>query len=379
MPLPTFSGFQTTIPRPSTPPICPIQSEPPLEVARRRLYNTCLTRDQKIRVQTLNETGLFDIHGIARQLNITYAQVINTLNSQQLTPQFRKRGRHLKIHSQKMQEIINFVRMSRKNRQTSPARLHSLFFPDNDVSLRTLIKTMHHYNYRRCVAIAKPPLSQKNIDNRLAWALEHVDWTIKEWESILWSDETWVNHSHRKRRIWRMPGEEHNETCIVNSGKMKGWMWWGTFHGSTKGPAVFWEPSWGTIGALSYRVSLLSHVKEYIEQYRTETGKELFFMQDNAGGHAVWSSRDWLEYHRIPYMHWPAYSPDLNPIEKVWNKMKGWIARNYPDGSTRIVQNRRIVREAWDAVGADVLREQIQNMHQRCLDVIAAGGQHTTW
>ncbi|KAF5858585.1 hypothetical protein ETB97_003978 [Aspergillus alliaceus] len=25
-----------------------------------------------------------------------------------------------------------------------------------------------------------------------------------------------------------------------------GWMFWGSFHGTTKGPMVFWEKEWGT-------------------------------------------------------------------------------------------------------------------------------------
>ena len=49
---------------------------------------------------------------------------------------------------------------------------------------------------------------------------------------------------------------------------------------------------------------------------------ELFFMQDNAPGHAAEYTIQELKDRGIPVIEWPPYSPDLNPIEVVWNIMK---------------------------------------------------------
>ena len=47
---------------------------------------------------------------------------------------------------------------------------------------------------------------------------------------------------------------------------------------------------------------------------------------------------------------WPAYSPDLNPIETVWDKMKDWIQGNYGE-KLNYNQLRAAVNAVWDHAG----------------------------
>lgn len=97
--------------------------------------------------------------------------------------------------------------------------------------------------YSRRIALRKPPITEPNRVARLTWAHEHLHWSKEQWCEILWSDETWVTAGHH-RKIWitRKPSEELDPTCIIEKVQRKsGWMFWGCFHGNTRGPSLFWE------------------------------------------------------------------------------------------------------------------------------------------
>lgn len=52
-------------------------------------------------------------------------------------------------------------------------------------------------------------------------------------------------------------------------------------------------------------------------------------MQDNAPAHASKETLAELWERGIIYIEWPPFSPDLNPIKAVWNRMKDYIQLHY--------------------------------------------------
>jgi hypothetical protein len=62
----------------------------------------------------------------------------------------------------------------------------------------------------------KAPITEANRKIRLAWAEEHVKWTMDQWYRILWTDETWITGGrHTRTWVTRRAGEEWDPTCIV--------------------------------------------------------------------------------------------------------------------------------------------------------------------
>ena len=50
-------------------------------------------------------------------------------------------------------------------------------------------------------------------------------------------------------------------------------------------------------------------------------------VMDNMRSHHTQAIKDLLEQAGVQYLYLPPYSPDLNPIEKMWSKLKAFLKK----------------------------------------------------
>ncbi|KFM61350.1 Transposable element Tcb2 transposase, partial [Stegodyphus mimosarum] len=94
---------------------------------------------------------------------------------------------------------------------------------------------------------------------------------------------------------------------------------------------------------------LLSHLR----LFRGAIGPDIIFMDDNARPHRTLAVEELLENEDITRMDWPAYSPDLNLIEHVWDALGRRIAaRLHPPENTQ--QLKQMLIEEWALLQYDV-------------------------
>jgi transposase len=105
-------------------------------------------------------------------------------------------------------------------------------------------------------------------------------------------------------------------------------------------------------------------------------------MEDNAPPHKAKSTTDYyMQYPGYAYFYrikWPASSPDLNPIENVWQLLKARI-RARPTYPTTLAEMEAAVIEEWEHLEVEDFAGFINSMPERIEAVIAAGGGHTRW
>ena len=107
-------------------------------------------------------------------------------------------------------------------------------------------------------------------------------------------------------------------------------------------------------------------------------------MQDNAPIHTAKIVKKWLEDKGIKLMEWPSYSPDLNPTEHCWARMKEWIYKHHPE-LLNLPKNEDEVKkalsdaleEAWEAIGRDYPDALLNSMPNICEAVDKVKAWHT--
>ncbi|GFU57062.1 transposable element Tc1 transposase [Trichonephila clavipes] len=131
------------------------------------------------------------------------------------------------------------------------------------------------------------------------------------------------------------------------------------------GPTIFY------ISVVHIYEVLLPHVR----LFRGAVGDKFVFMDDNATCHRTLAVQDCLDSEGIQRLVWPARSPDLNPIENVWDALGRQVAgRNYPPTNKNTLI--RALTEEWDKLPQQLLDNVAQSMIRRVECCITLHGGH---
>ncbi len=147
-------------------------------------HKPILTRDQCITIQALREHSHKTYAEIAKDVKCTCFQVQYAIHHR-VTPQKYLCGRHLLLSEIEINNLIDFICVSRKNRRMTWLELAVIW----NCSEKAISSALKSEGFFRRVARKKPPISEANRIKRLIWAKEHLDWKIEQWATILWTDE----------------------------------------------------------------------------------------------------------------------------------------------------------------------------------------------
>ena len=103
-------------------------------------------------------------------------------------------------------------------------------------------------------------------------------------------------------------------------------------------------------------------LRPFIAERRRQGASHKWFQQDGAAIHTSKATRAFLEESGLETFRWPAKSPDLNPIERVWAHVQKAVGKMHPLTPKELVT---AVKKAWKEMPQTTVNAIVANFDDR--------------
>ena len=163
------------------------------------------------------------------------------------------------------------------------------------------------------------------------WCRCHVTWTRRQWSHVMFTDESRfsLDHNDGQVQVWRRRGEQLWDKCIKEVTPFGGGsvMVWARFSAHHRTPLHHVQ---GNLNGQRYRDEIL---RPLVVPALQQIGQQAVLQDDNARPHRAWVVITFLQQAGVNRLDWPACSPDLNPIENLWDHLEQRVVRNHPSAA----------------------------------------------
>lgn len=314
---------------------------------------------------------------ISDRVNAVYSVVRRTWLRYRDTNTFHRRrgqGRH-RVTTGRTDRAI--VRSARRDPYVTARQLqnhHRDRTGRNRVSCQTIRNRLHEGELRSRQPTRVPALTPDHRRARLTYARTYGTWTNRQWRNVLFTDESryCLYGNDRRRRVWRRRGERFTQRFMQENRAFGGGsvMVWGGISINGRTELVLVPPP--GLNAQRYVDEIL---RPHVLPVRRRVGRAFSLMQDNATCHNARLTTAFLQRRNIEVLPHPPRSPDLNPIEHVWDIL-GRRLRDLPNQPANLADLFQRLREIWNALPQEQIRNCI-NMQDRLAEVVRNRGGNT--
>jgi len=243
------------------------------------------------------------------------------------------------------------------------------------ISGQTVRNRLHDAGLTARMPYRGPVLTSRHRQARLQWALTHRHWTLRNnWQHVIFSDESrfMLSRHDRRRRVYRRVNERYHPNCVDEAPPHGGGgvMVWGAISHTRRSALVRVE---GTLNARRYVDNIL---EPHLLPLLADPGG--VFQQDNARPHTARLTMDFLDLHNVNTLPWPSMSPDLNPIEHLWDELDRRVRARARTPTTQ-KELFEALQEEWNNIPLQRVQALTISMPRRCQAVNASRGGHTRY
>lgn len=318
------------------------------------------------------------IRYVSRDLRVSPSVIQRLWNRFRETGQYvRKAGQGRKRKTTQNQDRFLVLSSLRKRTATARDLLNDLRRAHGiEISDQTVRNRLKEANLKPRRPVRKPRLTRHHKAARMRFAREHRDWQLRHWTPVLFTDESRfrLTRCDGRVRVYRRPGERYSAATIqeVDRFGCGSVMVWAGISIDNRTDLV----------VIPERLTAIRYIENVLEDHVVPAaygvGPNFILMQDNARPHTAAITRNFLQEREIQLMEWPALSPDLNPIEHVWNQLDRSV-RKRPNAPQTIQELTQALIEEWENIPQESLHRLVRSMPRRCEEVIRARGGHTRY
>lgn len=306
----------------------------------------------------------------------TVRNIVNKYKKNQTIADLSRPGRPKKLDERTVSKICR-ERKVKKNPFSSAVKIAQNISEETGtkVSASTVRRSLHSNGLYGRVPRKKPLISARNKGRQSKIAAEHISKSEDFWNATLFTDESKfeIFGAKRKGKVWRPVREALNEKHLLPTVKHGGGnvMVWGSMAASGVGNLVFIET---TMRKEIYLNILKQNLQQSVQKLRLPD--QWTFQQDNDPKHTAHIVKDWLAKNVPNLLNHPAQSPDLNPIEHLWEHLDQQIRKR--DITSKETLKKCLVEE-WAKISSDVTKNLVDSMQRRMEAVIKAKGGPTKY